>query len=482
MPNLLEALPEYVLYWLVKKGKERTLQEKEVLFTQGEPNDSLYIVLDGLFGVYATATVATHTEHVGPGSLLGETSFFTDGLEPATVIAEESSLVLELPKKDLKEKLEYDHRYAADFYKALLQTVSHRLKQTSLKLYAAEGAAETDFTRDPIVRKAQEEIDRFKKTMVDLDKEAMKKGSISEQSLQGFLAQARDLERTCHDVLGPSSPIADHIKERIGARLQHEMLPYVLTTETAERFYSKPRGYAGDYLAIHQIYRNQPGGTGRLGPVIDRMFLERPPSVAVRNRRRLMAEEIARTARVSTNGPASVACLASGPASEVFDAFSTLEDKSRLKVTLMDIDLQALAFVDERRGKEKLVSQISLINENLIALFLGRAKTRIEPQDMIYSIGLIDYLNDKLVNKLLHYVYESLKPGGRVILGNFHPRNTAKEFMDYVLEWNLIHRTEDDMNRLFQNSPFKRPCTKIQFEAEGVDLFAECIKDQVDNK
>lgn len=63
-----------------------------------------------------------------------------------------------------------------------------------------------------------------------------------------------------------------------------------------------------------------------------------------------------------------------------------------------------------------------------------------------------------------------------MILGNFHPNNPAKEFMDYVLEWNLIHRTEEDMNRLFEASAFQRPCTRIQFEAEGVNLFAECAK------
>jgi extracellular factor (EF) 3-hydroxypalmitic acid methyl ester biosynthesis protein len=74
-------------------------------------------------------------------------------------------------------------------------------------------------------------------------------------------------------------------------------------------------------------------------------------------------------------------------------------------------------------------------------------------------------------------VYENLAPGARVILGTFHPANPAKEFMDYVLEWNLIHRTEEDMNRLFMSSPFSRACTKMQFEGEGVNLFAECVKD-----
>jgi len=49
--------------------------------------------------------------------------------------------------------------------------------------------------------------------------------------------------------------------------------------------------------------------------------------------------------------------------------------------------------------------------------------------------------------------------------------------MDHVLEWVLIHRTEADMNRLFQQSPFGKPCTRIQFETLGINLFAECTRD-----
>jgi SAM-dependent methyltransferase len=143
----------------------------------------------------------------------------------------------------------------------------------------------------------------------------------------------------------------------------------------------------------------------------------------------------------------------------------------------MDIDLQALAFVDEQRSQLKLNGQITLVNENLIALFLGRSSLRLEPQDLIYSIGLIDYLNDKLVGKLLQFAHQNLAPGGRVLLGNFHPRNPAKEFMDFVLEWNLIHRTEEDMHRLFRGSPFANDCSRIQFEGQGVNLFAECAKE-----
>lgn len=473
--NLLDLLPEYVLHWLVQKGQERTLRQKEALITEGEKNDSLFIVLDGLFGVY-NAGAQRVLEHYGAGSVMGETSYFTGGVAAASFIAEEETLVLEISRPVLETKLAHDPRYAADFYRALVTSVADRLIHTTRKLYAAETEMQTDASRDPIVQKAQGEIDGFKQLMLHLDREGIKNGKVTEESYQKFATHARRVMTTCHEVLGDKSPLSESVKNQIGARLQHEMLPYILTTETADRFYSKPRGYAGDYLAIHKIYNNVPGGTGRLGPLVDRMFLETPPSLAVRNRRTLLAQEIVATVRSKPEGPVNVMCMASGPATEVFDAFKVLEDKSRLRVTLMDIDLQSLAFVDELRIKQNLTANINLVNENLIALYLGRSKTKVEPQDLIYSIGLIDYLNDKLVGKLLQYVHENLASGGRVILGNFHPRNPAKEFMDYVLEWNLIHRTEEDMNRLFGTSPFCRPCTRIQFEAEGVNLFAECMR------
>jgi len=477
MVNLLELLPEYVLYWLVQKGTDRKLEVGERLKSEGERNDSLFIVLDGILDVAIDSAPGAKIERHVAGGIVGETAFFTDGHSSETLIAEEPSRVLEISRAVLATKLEHDPRYAADFYRALLQTTALKLRHASMRLYAAEAAASTDLTKDPLARRAHDAITEFKRMIVSLDKEAIKQEGLSEERQQEFLRFSMDLMRVSHEVLGSGSTLGDYLKEQIGARLQHEMLPYVLTTETADRFYSKPRGYAGDYLAIHNIYAEKAGGSGRLGALVDRMFLNTPPARAVRNRRHLLTREL--TAMVRDRLPEStrVLCLASGPANEVFDSYGQLEDRSRLQTTLMDIDLQALAFVDDLRSRRKLSGLMSLVNENLIALFLGRGKTRLEPQDFIYSLGLIDYLNDKLVGKLLAYSYEILAPGGKILLGNMHPANPAKEFMDHVLEWQLIHRTEEDMNRLFQQSPFKRPCTRILFEEEGVDLFAECVKE-----
>lgn len=138
--------------------------------------------------------------------------------------------------------------------------------------------------------------------------------------------------------------------------------------------------------------------------------------------------------------------------------------------------MQALAFVSEKRDKRRLQSRIRLIEANLVHLALGRYKLDLSDQDLIYSIGLIDYFNDKLVVKLLNWIYDRLRPGGKVIVGNFHPRNPSKAFMDYLLDWKLIYRNEEDMDGLFSNSAFGRPPTRIRFEEEKINLFAECIR------
>ena len=45
-----------------------------------------------------------------------------------------------------------------------------------------------------------------------------------------------------------------------------------------------------------------------------------------------------------------------------------------------------------------------------------------------------------------------------------------------ALEWKAMHRSEEDMNRLFAASAFKRPCTQIRWEDQRIGLLAECVK------
>ncbi|MCH8028923.1 MAG: hypothetical protein IH874_03195 [Candidatus Dadabacteria bacterium] len=48
--------------------------------------------------------------------------------------------------------------------------------------------------------------------------------------------------------------------------------------------------------------------------------------------------------------------------------------------------------------------------------------------------------------------------------------------MDYILEWKVSHRTEEDLNRLFSNSAFGAPCNEMYFDKQNICLFAEAAK------
>jgi hypothetical protein len=278
-------------------------------------------------------------------------------------------------------------------------------------------------------------------------------------------------------ILGDKSDLNEDMKLQIGGMIQKELLPYILLTNIFNRSYTKPRGYAGDFLTIAHMYDNVPRGTGELGMLLDKVSLKESPAlIAVQNRRKLLAREIKKTIDNANGGVAYITSMACGPAQELFDVYDQLENKGLLNTQLVDIDLEALAFVSSKKEKYKDTLPMTFHHQNLVFLSVGRTKINIRPQQLMYSIGLIDYFEDDFVLRLMNYCYDQLAEGGRIILGNFHPDNKSKAFQDHVLDWKLLHRTEENMDQLYQKSKFKSKSTNIWFEEQRINLFAECVK------
>ena len=67
-------------------------------------------------------------------------------------------------------------------------------------------------------------------------------------------------------------------------------------------------------------------------------------------------------------------------------------------------------------------------------------------------------------------------PGGSVILGNFDVGNPDKALMDHIFEWRLIHRTPEDLRRIFALSKFGDTPVDVRAEPEKINLFAFCTR------
>lgn len=150
---ILGGLEDEHVEWLLKAGQKRSLGSGGVLIRQGEPNDSVYIVVEGLFSVTREDSGMDELARVGAGEVLGEISY-VDGHPPtATVSSVDQSVVLAIPKDALTAKIESDQGFGSIFYKALAAFLADRLRSTLGQLGPSPQATDTD---DPF---ADDELD-----------------------------------------------------------------------------------------------------------------------------------------------------------------------------------------------------------------------------------------------------------------------------------------------------------------------------------
>lgn len=324
-------------------------------------------------------------------------------------------------------------------------------------------------------------LERFKSGLFHAESQAPEQGKLSEGTFSQLLHLFTHFCRVMNKNLGDGAVLPKEDRKAVGRYIQGELLPILALAPILNRMYTKPCGYAGDYLTIKMMYDHRNPefqGEGKLGPILLELFVRLPVFQAVCNRRGLLANEVADTiaAAAAEGRAARITSLACGPAQEIFDIYETLPDPAQLQTSLLDIDKQALELIAASAEERHLTEHLRLCKANLIHLALGRRSVDVQEQDLVYTIGLIDYFDDDMVVKLLSLAYDMLRPGGRVIVGNFHTSNPDKAFMDYVMEWPLVHRDEAKMHALFKASKFGKPCDQIQFEAAGVNLFAECSR------
>ena len=256
-----------------------------------------------------------------------------------------------------------------------------------------------------------------------------------------------------------------------------EIFPYFMRSRFAERAYFKPKGYAGDFLMMEHIYADEPKGEGKLGEIIDSFCLQRPGSLAIRGRRILLRDQLMqRSGAIHARGRTTrIMNLACGPNRELFDFLGDCDFSETIEALCVDIDSEALQYTNRYVNIFPHRASIRLMSENVIKWAMGRVKHHIEPLDIIYSAGLCDYLDPRLFRALITQCHNHLKPGGTLLLGNFtfYPDSL---FLDKLLKWELIYRTEDDLRELFAPTPFGDRI-EILVEQAGVNLFAVATKD-----
>lgn len=221
------------------------------------------------------------------------------------------------------------------------------------------------------------------------------------------------------------------------------------------RTYYKPMGYPGDFRIMNYIYDGDP-----IGGTIRSRFLHLLSLVGaepVRTRMERLAELVLEAVADRPSGePLDILSIGAGPAREtalIVDAAPARD----WRFTLVDQESEAL---------EDAVSRFTALrsahNATCTALHAS-FKEMLDPSPLvsqfgdktvIYSSGLIDYLNPLLAQRFVRRLYQFLKPGGSIIIGNVNNKRTGMMWpSEYLVDWTLFFRSSEEMEAMASDIP-----------------------------
>lgn len=234
-------------------------------------------------------------------------------------------------------------------------------------------------------------------------------------------------------------------------RLLH---PLLMQSPWMHRARHKPLGYAGDYELMNGLYGNHFSGATLFAKAVNLAFVSTPAAVAVRTRKELMKRKLS---EALDGGKKSVRILsiAAGPAQEVYELLQERHElPESVEIVLYDQDKRALTFsygrlkrlVDSKwKGQVKLLHLNDSIRHLLrdTAVFAGHGAF-----DLVYSVGLFDYLQMLTAVSLCRNLFSLVAPGGTLLVGNMVPSNPCRWFMELHLDWFLVYRERSEMLEL----------------------------------
>lgn len=224
------------------------------------------------------------------------------------------------------------------------------------------------------------------------------------------------------------------------------------------RCYYKPAGYPGDYKIMNYGYEQRPEGTTvaqkflhLLGMSASRAIITRMEMVAS------LVADYANARRVEGGSEFVITSVGCGPARELEDILDETPEDVRWRVNLVDQEPAALNYAFERIAAMKDRDRLRAAGFNISFREMLRPipdNAVFVNNDVIYSSGFVDYLNPLLAQRFVKRLYDFVKPGGQVIIGNVNNLPTGMIWpLEYVTDWSLYFRNEDEMRAMAGEVP-----------------------------
>ncbi len=248
----------------------------------------------------------------------------------------------------------------------------------------------------------------------------------------------------------------------------HRLHALLLEDPYTQRAFTKPRGIAGDAVMLDFVYGHPAtsaaaAAASELGQrVLAGTAGLSPPAQAVRLRRGIAANFVERA--TYGRAPLQITALAAGHLREYEWVHGAAN--GHMRWTAIDGDPDTATVVARDYPGVECVG---------LDLMGWVRQPPIEPScDCIYTLGLLDYLVDPVATRLLTAMWASLRPGGRLLAGNFLPDAPGLGFMEAAMGWKLRYRTGEELTHLAAACHGAQ--TRTFADAVGCCVYLEAVK------
>jgi extracellular factor (EF) 3-hydroxypalmitic acid methyl ester biosynthesis protein len=216
--------------------------------------------------------------------------------------------------------------------------------------------------------------------------------------------------------------------------------------------------------------------------LIHLLLVSQWPARSVRNRVAHLGENILNeTARVARAGKtARILNVGCGPAWEVQSFLKETQLSNQADFTLIDFNEETLLHAGQKlvEVKRQFSRQTQIRTQQISVYELLKRTQRhgsdAEKFDLIYCAGLFDYLAPDTCRALMELWYDSLSPGGLLLIANMTDTKPFRHFIEFILDWQLIYRNRAEILSLVPERC--RDAARVIAEPTSVNLFLHLRK------
>ncbi len=228
---------------------------------------------------------------------------------------------------------------------------------------------------------------------------------------------------------------------------QKQLHHLLLQSPFIRRSVEKPFAYSGDYLTVNMILNNAYDGDTLLGKLISKHAYNTVAARVVRLRKGFIKDLALKKLSHSSNNNIQkrILTIGCGSAREIEELIKADSD-TNCEFHLLDFDAKPLYFAEERLSRQKKSDEVKIkfFNKSIRTLLKEEDNDK---YDLVYSLGLTDYLSDNTCKMLLKSSFERLNPGGTLVIGQYGSGTSTKCYMEYGLDWYLIYRDYKDISK-----------------------------------